>query len=430
MNAGPLLALVLLASGILHVAEAPPPSPLRDYQELAQSIQRVNFQRFGQLTGGRDCASARLLSYRRDASDAWIADQWYVALHMRADAALARLGDRSALCRIQKSFAWMELLWEPERGGYAPRADLDGRNPTLKDLYADDNALVALAYLEAARVVEDELLRERLLLGANRATAYLLRPGLWDETYGGGLWWNDQSWALQLGKPGQPTALLAWVMAEQYELTRNPWHRQHALRALAWLDARLWSAHHGLYAYGVTGPETDPYVKPSYFSYDQAIVMEALLALYRVDRDPTYLARARALARSVDRAFWQRDVGGYTLEAGNRDVYASYSVWVSEALISLYFVDADPSWRGLAARNFDTVERLLARGDGTYANRIFPCRPMYCGEAQPYTRDRVVLGKGQALMQRVAAMLALSYRDQLGGASGARGPECAAVPAC
>ena len=48
-------------------------------------------------------------------------------------------------CNVEKAFIWMEGLWSPAHDGYAPRADLDGANPALQDVYADDNDVIGHA---------------------------------------------------------------------------------------------------------------------------------------------------------------------------------------------------------------------------------------------------------------------------------------------
>src|SRR5262249_14717842 len=156
--------------------------------------------------------------------------------------------------------------------------------------------------------------RARALAAADRAARYPIEAGLWDGEFGGGLWWTNQRNGLGEGKPAQSTALLAQVMAELYAETGNPVYRQHAVDALAWLDTALWSEHHRLYAYGVRYSGTDPtqVVRTErYFGYDQAIIIETLLTLHRMEpENPRYLSRAREVALATDRTFWQKELGG------------------------------------------------------------------------------------------------------------------------
>jgi hypothetical protein len=333
---------------------------------------------------------------------------------VRADAALVRAGEDRFRCNVEKAYPWMEWLWSPAHAGYAPRADLDGANPTLKDVYADDNAVIGLAFLDIARVTKDPQLRASALASAARAAKYPLEAGLWDGEFGGGLWWTNQRNALGEGKPAQSTALLAHVMAELYAETGNLVYRQHALDSLDWLDRMLWSDQHELYAYSVRYSRRVPeqIVKTErYFGYDQAIVIQAWLALHRMEpANPVYLAKAQRLALSMDRWFWQPQLGGHTLEADVPDQYASYSVWTTEAFIDLYRADGNAYWLERARANFDVLEARFREGtSGAYAHRLFPCRDefaAFCPPGQEYGLDRTVYTLSQAMMQRIAALLA------------------------
>jgi len=413
------IALVLSGALLLVLAASPwilagSAAPRADYGRLAHEIHDYTWRHFAYAGGAADCTSAPYLTYRRDQINANIADHWYVALQVRADAAMVRLGEERFRCHVEKAYPWMEALWSPAHAGYAPRADLDTSNPTLVDVYADDNAVIGLAFLDIARTTSDPALRARALASADRAARYPVAAGLWDGDFGGGLWWTNQRNALGEGKPAQSTALLAHIMAEMYAETGDPAYRQHALDSLDWLDRTLWSEHHQLYAYSVVADPASPTgmaMTQRFFGYDQAIVMQALLALHR--REPEnahYLARARQIGHAVDFYFWQQELGGYTLEADVPDLYASYGVWVSEAMLELYAVEGDQFWLQRARANFDALhERFRQGANMAYSFRVFPCRDEMAVLCQPGARwgtDATVYSLSQAMMQRVAALLA------------------------
>jgi hypothetical protein len=404
----------LLALAALPWVTSGQEDPRSHYGAIAFATQTYTWDNLAYAAGAPDCQSAPYLSYRRDQINTTIADHWYVALQVRADAAMVQLGDEASRCDVEKAFLWMEKLWSPAHAGYAPRADLDGSNPTLQDVYADDNAVIGLAFLDVARVTRDPDLRARAIAAAERAANFPLAAGLWDGEFGGGLWWTNQRNGLGEGKPAQSTALLAQVMAELYAETGKPEYRQHAEDALDWLDRSLWNETHHLYSYNIHYSQADPtkpVVTSRYFGYDQAIVIETLLTLHRLEpSNPHYLAKARELALATDRAFWQRDLGGYTLEADVPDLYPAYGAWVSEALIDLYTVDGDRYWLDRARANFDALDQRFRDGDsGAYFRRSFPCQGEYavhCGPGETIGLERNVFTMSQAMMQRVAALLA------------------------
>lgn len=412
------IGLVLAGAVLLAVAAAPwvaswAGGPRAEYLAIAERAHSYTWDHFAYAGGARDCPTAPYLSYRRDAINTAIADHWYVALQVRADAAMVGLGEVEFRCYAEKALPWMEALWSPAHGGYAPRANLDGSNPTLVDIYADDNAVIGLAFLDIARVTQDPALRAWALAAADRAARFPIVAGLWDGAFGGGLWWTNQRNRLGEGKPAQSTALLAHVMAEMYAETGNPTYRQHALDALGWLDRAVWSEHHQMYAYGVVAAPTSPSgveVTQRYFGYDQAIIIQALLALHRRDPDHRYLERARQLGRTIDRYFWQRELGGYTLEADVPDLYPAYGVWISEAMLDLYALDRDPYWLRRARANFDAFHERFRHGtSGAYGFHLFPCRDRLASLCRPGERwgmDGTVYSLSQAMMQRIAALLA------------------------
>lgn len=421
MARGRWLGIGFLVAGAALLARAALPwvssgaeNPRAHYSSVAFTTQAYTWHHLAYAAGATDCPSAPYLTYRRDLVNTTIADHWYVALQVRADAAMVRMGDDRSRCNVEKAFPWMEALWSPSHAGYAPRADLDGSNPTLQDVYADDNAVIGLAFLDVARVTRDPDLRARALAAADRAARFPLVAGLWDGEFGGGLWWTNQRDGLGQGKPAQSTALLAHVMAELYAETGNPVYRQHAVDALNWLDRALWSEHHQLYAYNVYYAGDDPsrvVVSDHFFGYDQAIVIETLLTLHRLEpENPRYLSRARELAVATDRLFWQKELGGYTLEADVPDLYPAYGAWISQALLDLYAVDGNRYWLERARANFDALDAHFQHGgSGAYFHRLFPCRDGYAAHCQPgekYGIDRNVFTMSQAMMQLVAARLA------------------------
>lgn len=410
-----LLVVAVLLLQVLPPPFRPEPGDSRArYRALALRTHDYTWKHLAYLDGAFECSRAPFLTYRRDLDNTTIADHWYVALQVRADAAMVKLGDERFRCNVEKALPWMELLWDPGHQGYAPRADLDGSNPTLVDVYADDNAVIGLALIDIARTTENPITRVQALAAADRAARYPLVAGLWDGEFGGGLWWTNQRDALGEGKPAQSTALLAQVMAELYAETGNPAYRQHAIDALDWLDRALWSEYHNLYAYSVVHPRDDPTAMRQtshYFGYDQAIIINTLLTMHRLEPgNGQYLARAQKIGRAVDRAFWHRELGGYTLEADVTDLYAAYGVWVSEALLDLYAVDGDHFWLERARANFDALHDRFRDGDtGAYARMAFPCtgsRVDLCPRGERWGYDRNVYALTQAMMQRVAALLA------------------------
>src|ERR671932_15892 len=71
--------------------------------------------------------------------------------------------------------------------------------------------------LAAAERPPDSALQQHYLYAARRTAAFLLQSGLWDDTFGGGFWWNTNRGDTAEGKPAQSNALAAQFFAQLYQ---------------------------------------------------------------------------------------------------------------------------------------------------------------------------------------------------------------------
>jgi hypothetical protein len=313
-------------------------------------------------------------------------------------------------CTIERSFSYLERLWQADQpGGYAPRSDLDGRNPTTRDIYADDNAIAGVAMLEAAEYVDDPVLRDRMVFGATRAARYLIDSGLWDEAYGGGFWWNSQRQQSEGGKPVQTAGLAAQLFARMYARTRNVEYREWAERSMAWSDRLLFDPTLGLYRYGFRASLPGIPEHPAYVNYDQAIMITAHLAMHAMgDAQLNHLERARVLASSLDR--FRSPLGGYEFELGRPQVFSHYSAWASIGLLELYEVDRNPAWLAAARTSLHDLNAVMFdKRDGGVYYGVYACTPEWiseCPVGAASAVDERKLHLSQSWMQRAFALLA------------------------
>ena len=115
-----------------------------------------------------------------------------------------------------------------------------------------------------------------------------------------------------------------------------------------------------------------PVIRNRDFNYDQGIAIEAQLAAFRLDGDPERLARAVRVGHGIEATF-RNERGGYNLEYGIDQVYASYAAWTSLGHIALYAQTGDEQWRQLALRNVDGLRSTLAMPTGGVALRHYRC---------------------------------------------------------
>jgi hypothetical protein len=403
---------VLVFAGVTWSMPRPAEPKAPSEAPIATRIEQFSWQRLAVPYPTGRCETASHVTYAREPG-ATIADHWYISSQIMANIDLARVtaGSTAHLdCVIERSFTYLEMLWQMDAPrGYAPRSDIDGRNPTTVDIYADDNAIAGIAMLNAAEYVHDASLRDRMMLGAVRAARFLIDSGLWDEVYGGGFWWNTQRQQSEGGKPVQTAGLAAQLFARLYQTTGVIEYRDWADRAMVWSDRQLFDEDMGLYRYGFRASLPDKPKHPDYVNYDQAIMIEAHLAMRALgDARLDHLERARTLASSLAR--FRSPLGGYEFELGVPQVFSHYSAWTSIGLLELYAVDRNPTWLANARDSLqDLSEVMVDPLDGGVYYDVYECIPIWisgCPVGARSAVDERKLHLSQSWMQRALALLA------------------------
>ena len=399
----------------------------------AQSSTRTHLRAADHLI----CADASFVSYRRSDAQPDVADQWYVASQLWADAELLRAtasapalaadatwspdrplspSDDDARCHLTKGFRFLDRL--RDSGGYFARAAPDGSNVAQGLHYADDNAVAGLTLLAAAEVEPDPSARQRHLDAAREVASFLTTSGLWDEMFGGGFWWNSNKGDRWEGKPAQANALAALFFARLATVTGDDEHRAWAVRTLGWLDAVLYDPGARLYRWSVRYEDMKnrtggPIFYSRYFNYDQAIAIEAQIQTAMLDGRADRLDRAREIGRVMHSALWNPTHGGYNLEVGVDRIYASYGAWASLGHLALFDLDGDPAWLEMARANAEALDAMFRRADGGYGWRHFRCvtpiersRPGCEGGESVWVVDQTRDGAAQAWMQHLQAAIA------------------------
>lgn len=391
----------------------------------ASSVQAATRAKLAVLGDAFTCPDARFISYRRSDAEPEIVDQWYVASQLWADALLLEdpppgVDVEDSRCYLDKGFIFLDRLWDYTSAGYFPRSNPVGTSVEAGPRFTDDNLVAGLALLETARMTSDPLAKQRYIHAAQREADFLLGSGLWDNTFGGGFWWNTGRGDTEEGKPAQTNALAALFFGRLYDATGDATYRDWSLRSLLWLDTILWDPGRQLYrwsvAYADVPHHTGATIHPRYFNYDQGIAIEAQLEAMQLDGDQNRLARAQAIGHAIQSAFWSEALGGYNLEAGVEQVYASYAAWTSLGHLALYAADGDPAWLEMAQQNASALSEHLGEADGGYAYRAYRCVDRVakgCESGPPtivvdHTRDT----SAQAWVQHLLTALTLSSNNQ------------------
>jgi hypothetical protein len=324
--------------------------------------------------------------------------EWYCVSQIDADAAMLTRGDTNYLPGLANTYAWMNHLWDSHssNGGYFAAANINGTDAG-GGKYADDNALAGNVYLDGYAVTSGAL-KAQLLASAEAAAGWLMAGGQWDNTFGGGFWWDES----KQNKPTQSNGLALQLFLRLYQITGQAIYRDWAASVKNWLESRMFNPADGLYVWQIaTNGLPDGARSSVEFTYDNAIMIEADLLYCQVFHTNDYRLKARSLAASLNARLWHNRYGTYAFNTADGRVNPCWCGWASQSLIKLYQADGDTNWLNFAQRNIDYMNAHLRANDraGYFT---------FCNLDGSNVENRME-GVDQAWMQRIQAMLS-EYR--------------------
>lgn len=331
-------------------------------------------------------------SYRANttvnANNAW---QWYQISQILADAEMVRQGDSRYEPYMNNTYSWMGNMWDgaSSTGGYFASANLNGSGAS-GDKYIDDNALAGVTYLECYNVTTGA--QKTSYLNSAKATAnWLMHSGMWDNTFGGGFWWNTTKPV----KPTQSNGLAMQLFIRLYGITGSTYYLDWANSVKNWLEANMLDPNDGLFIWQIEANGTKRFDK---FTYDNAIMIEAYLDYYNVTGDNSYRNTAINLAINLNTKLWDYGQNVYKFNTNDPRVNPAWCGWGSQSMIKLYKNDPNPAWLDYAKKNIDfmnTYNRNPSNGGYyTFTN------------LNGTISDNRYEGVDQAWMQRINAQMA------------------------
>ncbi len=240
----------------------------------------------------------------------------------------------------------LESYWDPT----APVAGYNAwcSGPGGTDKYYDDNAWVALDFVEAYQATRDPLFLQKAY-----ATQRFVLSG-WDDRLGGGLYWklDHQGKNTCSNAPASVAALsLARVTGSQSQLM---W----ALKIRDWTNSHLQDTD-GLYWDNVN---LKGEVQKTKWTYNTALMIRADLLLYQIKRDRSYLAEARRLS-DAGLAAWTDPATGSLQKTENSPRFSNY---FCEALLRLYDETHDVKYLNAVRRQADYAYAHVRDVQGGY----------------------------------------------------------------
>ena len=185
---------------------------------------------------------------------------------------------------LQEYFTALDAYWDPKVK--IPGYEAAPTRGNGDDKYYDDNAWLVIAFLEAYETNRDP----RFLARADETLKFVLSG--WDEEIGGGIWWH------QAHKDGTKNACsngpsaVGCLRLAKFRKDEAPALVDKARKIVAWTVAAL-QDRDGLFddrKVVATGE-----VKRGKLTYNSALMLQAMLGLYRATGENSYLDEARRI---------------------------------------------------------------------------------------------------------------------------------------
>jgi predicted alpha-1,6-mannanase (GH76 family) len=165
------------------------------------------------------------------------------------------------------------------------------RHPGFINEFFDDNLWWALAWVAAFDLTGDE----RYLAAARAVFTHSLTG--WDDTCGGGLWWNEDR-KYKNAITNELFLTLAALLSQRVRADGR--YRDWALREWEWLHASGLIGPAGLVNDGLTGACANN--GGTTWTYNQGVILGGLAALHEITGDPEYLRQGEVIADATLRA--------------------------------------------------------------------------------------------------------------------------------
>ncbi len=191
---------------------------------------------------------------------------------------------------LKKYFAALDGYWDPKVR--IPGYEAAPTHGNGDDKYYDDNAWLVITFLEAYETNRDP----RYLARADETLKFVLSG--WDDQGGGGIWWHQRHKdGTKNACSNGPAALGCLRLAKFREKEAATKLIDQASKIVEWSASNL-QADDGLFDDRMVVATGE--VKRGKLTYNSALMLRALLGLYRATGKQEYLERAQRIAKAAD----------------------------------------------------------------------------------------------------------------------------------
>jgi hypothetical protein len=251
-----------------------------DYEMKAREVTQYIQQNF---------YDPRTHLYAHTISDRRPEDMWGDGVMFSALVGAARHDRATYEPVLRDFFTAIDAYWDAGAPlpGYEPSPKLG-----VKDKYYDDNEWMVITFQEAFELAGDQRYAER----ADGTLKFVLSG--WDDQLHGGIWWHEgHRDGTKNTCSNAPAAVACLRVARTSSPARSAELIGTANRIVDWTVTNL-QAPNALFAdrkVVATG-----HVVPGQLTYNSALMIRAMLGLYRCTHDERYLTEAKRIARAAD----------------------------------------------------------------------------------------------------------------------------------
>jgi uncharacterized protein YyaL (SSP411 family) len=271
---------------------------------------------------------------------------WGAGVQLSALAAAAQFDPPAYADQLAAYADSLEKYWIVHQGigGYSV---LPGQKEA--DRYYDDNVWIVLALIETMEATRDKKYLER----AEAAMRFVLSGE--DEELGGGIYWREKRRRSKNTCSNAPAIVAALRL---YQKSSDPRHLATADRLYDWTRSRLQDDQDGLFWDNV---HLSGRVDRRKYSYNSALMIRANCLFFEVKGDSKYLAEAQRIARSA-MARWIVPETGAVKDGGR------FAHLLLESLLAVGRLDRDPRWLKTVGCSIVFVHKNVRDPNGRYAH--------------------------------------------------------------